>query len=305
MQSGHEESGHEVQDGGTQFHVGQNTSTPRQPTMWTDHSLNETVDYELVPVWPKEDEEVEPRTTKLFKVSKESKEFLGLCFSSSIPNATRRSIKEKIGAPNLSATACPSIDKLVKSRLSAATKSLDIALAKQQALMLDCVGLITSILEDAVLGQLTPKSAMEAAQTALKLLGNASMNANRERWKNIIQDLNPNLVEMAEDNKVFSNAAPWILGDDFAKKAKERDEELKSLSQAIKRPHSSRPLDGKFFSGGRPPAYNNKGYRNHGLIPQSGGGQNYQGKRGGHQPYRSHPYQKRGSTAARYQDNRK
>ena len=36
------------------------------------------------------------------------------------------------------------------------------------------VGLIAHILEEATMGQLTPKTAINACQTPLKLLGNAS-----------------------------------------------------------------------------------------------------------------------------------
>ena len=61
----------------------------------------------------------------------------------------------------------------MKSRLSASAKTRDRTLAKHQVFMLDAVGE----------GQLTPKTAVEAAQTALKLLGNASMQVNRERGR--------------------------------------------------------------------------------------------------------------------------
>ena len=96
--------------------------------------------------------------------------------------------------------------------------------------MLDTVGPITFILEEAAKGQLTPKVAIEAAQTALRLLGNATMHTNRERCRNTLQHMNSRLADMADDDTVYLEAAPALFGEGFAKKAKERDEELKSLN---------------------------------------------------------------------------
>lgn len=87
-------------------------------------------------------------------------------------------------------------------------------------------------MEEASKCQFTPKNAFEAAQTALRLLGNASSNISCERRKAALSSLNPRLVDMADDTKIFANAAPQLFGEGFAKKAKERDEELKCPNQA-------------------------------------------------------------------------
>ena len=65
--------------------------------------------------------------------------------------------------------------------------------------MLDAVGPMTYILEEAAKGQLTQKAVVEAEQTALKLIGNASTQMNRERRKNALQCMNPRLGDMADD----------------------------------------------------------------------------------------------------------
>ena len=65
------------------------------------------------------------------------------------PNQVRRQWRDKFRSPNTVYTACPSMDKVVKSRLSATTKSHNKQLARQQALLLDAVGPITHILEEA------------------------------------------------------------------------------------------------------------------------------------------------------------
>ena len=87
--------------------------------------------------------------------------------------------------------------------------------------MLDAVGPITFILKEAVKGQLNQKSAIEAAQTTMKLLGNASMHASRERRKNALQNMNPRLADMVEDDAIYKVAAPSLFGDGFCEPKKE------------------------------------------------------------------------------------
>ena len=186
------------------------------------------------------------------------------------------------------------MDKVIKSRLSAVTKSRDKQMAKQQALFLDAVGPVTFILEEAAKGELTQKAAIEAAQTALKLLGNASMQANRERRKQALQSMNARLSDMAEDDSIFKGAAPALFGDGFCKKAKERDEELKCLNQATSSKTGSCQNKGSnFFRGGRSYKYQNQ---------PRGAGQDSRGRRRGYQ--RSHPYS-RGSYVKPHKESKK
>ena len=117
---------------------------------------------------------------------------------------TRRQWHGKFGAPNTAFTACPSMDKLVKGRLSTVTRSRDRQLARHQASLLDAVGPVTHILEQEAKVWLTPTTAIEAAQMTLKLFGNASCQANRERWKNAILNMNPRLADMAETPESIS-----------------------------------------------------------------------------------------------------
>ena len=112
--------------------------------------------------------------------------------------------------------------------------------------MLDAVGPITHVLEEAVKGQLAHKCAIEAAQTALRLLGNASVHSCRERRKNALQSMNTRLLDMADDDVVYKSAPPLLFGDGFCKKAKERDEELKCLNMATAKA-SGAPRETQFF----------------------------------------------------------
>ena len=86
-------------------------------------------------------------------------------------------------------------------------------------MLLDAVGSLSFILEEASKGQLPPKVTLEAAQTALHLLGNASANISRERRRTAIANMNSRLVGMADDDHLFERAAPNLFGNGFAKKA--------------------------------------------------------------------------------------
>ena len=104
--------------------------------------------------WADRNDEEATGDVKLFKVAEKTETFHTTAFSSGVPTTTRRQWRDKYGAPNTTATACPNLDKVMKSRLPAVAKSRDRQLAKQQALMLDAVGSIMYIMEEAVKGQL-------------------------------------------------------------------------------------------------------------------------------------------------------
>ena len=69
--------------------------------------------------------------------------------------------------------------------------------------MLDAVAPLVHILE----------TATEAAGTALALLGNASAHMMCDRRKQILRDLNKDLLPLIEDNEAFKGAAPLLFGD--------------------------------------------------------------------------------------------
>ena len=178
-------------------------------TPWADVDPNKKPDFSFIPSWDEEAEDDQKTTgVKLFKTSKKTEAFVKQSFTTTDPNQQCRQWREKIGAPNTPFTACPSM----KSCLSASAKTWDRTLAKHHALMLDAVGPITHILEEAAKGQLTPKTAVEAAQTALKLLGNALMQVNQECRRCAIESLNPSLMDLADEDdlfKLFSSSAFW------------------------------------------------------------------------------------------------
>ena len=60
------------------------------------------------------------------------------------------------------------------------------------------------------------------------MLGNASMQVNRERRRCAIESMNP----PPDEDETLKNSAPQLFGEGFSEKAKERDEELQCLNQA-------------------------------------------------------------------------
>ena len=186
-----------------------------------------------------------------FTISRDTEAFLKPHFTARVDNTTRRQWHKKHGAPRLSATACPKLDKIMKQNLSSQTKTKDRQLSKTQALVLDAVGPLAYILEAAGQDNFTMADAVDAVQTALKLLGNASCHLAMERRRNVLTDLNPNLKDMAEEDKLFRDVAPNLFGEGFSKKAKERDKELKvlkSTKQVPKKTANWRNRDNHFFS---------------------------------------------------------
>ena len=97
---------------------------------WADRD-DEVMDYEAEVTWDVDDDDLtETKGVKLFKVGERTEKFLDSHFSEPLPNQTRCQWRDKYGAPS---TACPTMDKVIKGRLPAATKLQDRQLAKQQA----------------------------------------------------------------------------------------------------------------------------------------------------------------------------
>ena len=90
---------------------------------WADRD-GKLMDYDTELVWDDEDnDQPYSKGVKLFKISEKTEKFLASAFATAIPNATRCQWRDKYGAPNTQATACPNLDNVIKGRLPAATNS--------------------------------------------------------------------------------------------------------------------------------------------------------------------------------------
>lgn len=204
-------------------------------------------DYEEELSWPDEEDESSTANSRLFTVSEATDKFLQDAFTKGVPNATRKQWRERYGDPKCPKTRVPKLDKMVKDRLNQETARLDRVLARIQALTLDVVGPLSTIIEQAEAGTLTAERAVAAARMAIKFTGNASVQISRERRKKAILDMNPKLVDMAEKDAIFEDAAPELFGDKFAKEAKDREDQLRCLDRA-----SGRGRNHHHFQYGRP-----------------------------------------------------
>ena len=157
-------------------------------------------------------------------------------------------MREKFGDPRCPPTRVPKLDKMVCDRISQEAVKVDRSLARLQALFLDAVVPLASILEEDDKGTLTTEKATTAAKMALRFVGNASVQMARERRKRGIAEMNNKLIELSEKDSIYENASPFLFGDQFAKEAKEREEQLRCLDKAAGR---GRPQN---FYNRRPPS---------------------------------------------------
>ena len=246
---------------------------------WADRPVDEQPSHEYlneVINWGDEEEEEEDISgARPFTVSEDTGKLLKEAFTRSVNNATRKKWREKHGVPKSAPTRTPKLDKIVKDRVHPRTAKADRDLARLQTYVLDAVGPLTHLLE---MENIQAKDAVEAAVTALRFLGNASVQISRTRRKAAITDMNPAISDMAEFDAVYAEAAPSLFGDNFCKEAKDREDQLKCLDRATKK---KLPQD---FRGGHT---SRKGGGNH--YP-SGGGSGRSGYRFNPYPPRNRPF---------------
>ena len=268
-----------------EFQHRQVSETPSSPAVtprndrrnipWADRPADEEMDHDApLPTFDDEEEEGELPGVKAVQVSDNTGTFLWEAFTRSVTNATRKKWREKHGVPKSDPTRTPRLDKIVRDRVTPRTAKADKDLARIQTFVLDAVGPLSHLLELEERKELDPRAAVEAARMALRFLGNASVQISRSRRKAAIADMNRKLGDLAEDDGVFSEAAPNLFGNDFYKVAKEREEQLRCLDSAA---GSSR----RNFQGGH--------------IPRKGGGHGYYprgaGRKFGNKNQRFTPYQ--------------
>ena len=151
-----------------------------------------------------------------------------------LTNADRKKRVDHVGVPDCDSNWCPKLDPVIQAIVPNEASKADGYLLRLQQFWLDATAPLTAIIETAEEGKLTPELAMLAAQTALVLMGNAHQYMAQERRKQLLMNLNPALKSMANDEKSFKNAAPMLFGDEFAKLATERVDQLKAISKFSK-----------------------------------------------------------------------
>ena len=95
----------------------------------------------------------------------------------------------------------------------------------------DVVGPLTALLDLAEQKQLTAEWVVTLTKLALRFVGNALIQITHERRKWAIEEMNGKLVELVEKYLIYEKAAPMLFGDQFAKEAKEREDQLRALDR--------------------------------------------------------------------------
>ena len=145
--------------------------------------------------------------------------------------------------------------------MSQGAVKLDQLLARMQALCVDAIGPLVTLLELAEQDQLTAERVVTLTKLALRFVGSASVQVSRERRKRAIEEMNGKLVELVEKDSIYEKAAPLLFGDQFAKEAKEREDQLRALDRATNCSNFQRPQN---FQSRRPHGFNREGGMNPG-----------------------------------------
>ena len=193
-------------------------STPETRRLWADIPIDEVQDYTLPLPWAQEEDAAEEPTRPLIQVSEHTAKTLKAAFSRPLPNQARLQTRKPYPLPNSEVTKCPKLDPVAKQLLQKEPKQADASLAKLQALVLDVVAPLVHIMEGSQQGTLNTEQAAEASKSALSLLGNASAQISRERRKRVILCLNKKLHPLAEEEDMFEESAPLLLGKVFETK---------------------------------------------------------------------------------------
>ena len=170
-----------------------------------------------------------------------------------VDNATWHNTRRGFIVPDSPAVRTPRLDSVLKADALQQTKALDKELAKVQTFVLDAAGPLTQVLEAANSEEgLSTEVAIEAARAALMLVGNANARMSRQRRQRVLAEFNKSLQPMADKDEEFSSATPYLFGPDFAKRAKEHMDQVKSLQAARKDPTGAGSSSFKAFFRQRP-----------------------------------------------------
>ena len=93
---------------------------------------------------------------------------------------------------------------------------------------------------------ITHDQALEAAVTAVLLLGNASAQITHVWRTKVLTHLNKSLLPLLEENDNFKDAVPSLFGPEFARKSKELIDQVEAI-------RSTTQKDGKSFFDNTPP----------------------------------------------------
>ena len=187
-----------------------------------------------VMVQEEEDNEDEYLSGNLVSLSESTHAFLKAAFFTMSANTDHKKQVSRVGVPDCDSIRCPKLDPIIQAIVPSDATKADGYLLRLQQFWLDATAPLTAIIETVEEGKLTPELAVLAAQMALVLMGNAHQHMAQERRKRLLTNLNLALKSMPNDEKSFKNVTPMLFGDEFAKLATERVDQLKAISKFLK-----------------------------------------------------------------------
>ena len=180
------------------------------------------------------------------ELSEELAELLTMALKQPIKPEMRKRLLERYPRLTASGTAPPNLDKAIRTLVQKRKNILshDRFLAKLQRFASDALGPLTYLLSELQAGKDVHKDvAISALQAAICLSGNAFASLSVERRRYVLQQLNHQLVPLAEEEYELSGK---LFGDDFGERAKARMDAIRSLSRS----------SSVFFQLGDPPVRN-------------------------------------------------
>ena len=230
---------------------------------WDEIPVEETPDYSELLAWGDSDNEERPISSNLAAVSESTESLVKEACIKRLPNNARLQTRNAFPLPQVVATRTPQLDNFIKLEVSQPIKTLDKEWARIQTFVLDALAPLTSLLETNSKGEtITHDQALEAAVTAVQLLGNASAQITHGQRTKVLTHLNKSLLPLLEEDDNFKDVAPSLFGPEFARKSKELIDQVKAI-------RSTTQKDGKSFFRQGPP----KSRGGYNQRPGRGGGQ--------------------------------
>ena len=183
-----------------------------------------------------------------FEVSEEGEAFLETAFTSRLKYATRKAKVAKYGQPDSRWAMCPELDSVVEGVLPNEALARDKVAYRSQEMWLEAAGPISACLERANEGTLTLPEVIPMLQTSLVLMGDASQHQSSMRRQVLLQQFNPHLKKLMKE-KDFAKAQPYLFGQDFGQKAKDKLDEADALRKVV---YQQPPKRKGNFQGGYP-----------------------------------------------------
>ena len=157
-------------------------------------------------------------------------------------NTERRELRNAYALPKGDITKVPVLDPVLASECAKPTKTMDRSLSRVQNFVLDAVAPLSSLLDalNADEVDISVDQMAGAVETALTLLGNASVQLSNLRRTKVLEEYDKNLLALVDGKETeFAAEAPMLFGESFPKKATDYLQQLKLLQRAKGKPSSS------------------------------------------------------------------